>query len=212
MRIRSYLLAACVVVLTGAAVAQADETKGGASVSQTDKPKAGDTIAVIKTNQGTMKAKLFTSLVPESANNFIELAKQGKYSNVPFHRVIKGFMIQGGDFTNKDGTGGHAAKGPGTTIGDMYHPSLTHIRGAVAWAKTARPNSIGSQFYIVHPEKGAHFLDHPEGGGPAEGYSVFGQVSEGLDVVDKIATTPTAPGDKPLQPMTIESVTIETLK
>ncbi|MFN8392530.1 MAG: peptidylprolyl isomerase [Bdellovibrionota bacterium] len=179
-------------------------------MSQTDKPKSGDTIAVIKTNQGTMKALLFTTLVPASAQNFIDLAKAGKYSDVPFHRVIKNFMIQGGDFTNKNGTGGYAAKGPGSTIADQYSPELTHIRGALAWAKTSRPNSIGSQFYIVHPEKGAHFLDHPPGGGPAEGYSVFGQVYEGLDVIDKIAATATGPDDKPLSPMTIESITIET--
>ena len=190
--------------------ASADEAKGAAKVVQTDKPKAGETIAVIKTNQGTMKARLFTDAVPESAQNFIELAKQGKYTNVPFHRVIKDFMIQGGDFTNKDGTGGHSAKGPNTTISDQYHDDLTHIRGALSWAKTARPNSIGSQFYIVHPAKGAHFLDHPKNGGPAEGYSVFGQVYEGQDVIDKIANTPTGAQDKPKEPMTIESVTIET--
>lgn len=192
--------------------ARADQKQGTGAVVQTDKPKAGETIAVIKTNQGTMKARLFTDVVPDSAQNFIDLAKQGKYSNVPFHRVIKDFMIQGGDFTNKDGTGGHSAKGPGTNIGDAYDPSLTHIRGALAWAKTARPNSIGSQFYIVHPEKGAHFLDHPKNGGPADGYSVFGQVYEGLEVLDKIATTPTGANDRPKEPQTIESVTIETAK
>lgn len=181
-------------------------------MAQTEKPKSGDTVAIIKTNQGTMKAKLFTELVPESAANFVELAKQGKYNGAPFHRVISGFMIQGGDFTRKDGTGGHSAKGPNTTISDQYHPDLTHIRGAVAWAKTAMPNSIGSQFYIVHPEGGAHFLDHPKNGGPAEGYSVFGQLYEGFDVLDKIASTPTGPNDRPKEPMTIESVTIETVK
>lgn len=209
--IRSYV-AGIILGLAFVSPVMADQKPGGATVVQTEKPKAGEKIAVIKTNQGTMKARLFTSVVPESAQNFIDLATQGKYSNVPFHRIIKGFMIQGGDFTNKDGTGGYAAKGPNTTIGDSYHPSLTHIRGALSWAKTSRPNSIGSQFYIVHPEKGAHFLDHPEGGGPAEGYSVFGQVFDGLDVLDKIANTPTAPGDKPLSPMTIESITIETMQ
>ena len=183
-----------------------------AEFKQTDKPKAGDTIAVIKTNQGIMKAVIFDKLVKASAENFIELAKQEKYTNVPFHRVIKDFMIQGGDFTNKNGTGGHSYKGPGTNIGDQYVPELTHIRGALSWAKTSAPNSIGSQFYIVHPEKGAHFLDHPKGGGPADGYSVFGQVYEGLDVIDKIANSPTGAGDKPTSPMTIESITIETAK
>lgn len=180
--------------------------------SQTAKPQPGATIAVIETSMGTMKAVIFDNIVKESATNFIELAKQGKYTNVPFHRVISGFMIQGGDFTNKNGTGGHAAKGPGTTIGDQYDPRLTHIRGALAWAKTSLPNSIGSQFYIVHPEKGAHFLDHPAKGGPADGYSVFGQVYEGFDVIDKIASTPTGGNDRPTTEVSIKSIKIETLK
>ena len=179
--------------------------------SQTAKPQPGATIAVIDTSMGTIKAVIFDKVVAASAENFIELAKQGKYTDVPFHRVIKNFMIQGGDFTNKNGTGGHAAKGPNTTISDQYDPRLTHIRGAVAWAKTAAPNSIGSQFYIVHPEKGAHNLDHLPKSGPAEGYSVFGQVYEGFDVLDKIATTPTGSGDKPVTPVLIKSVKIETL-
>ena len=183
-----------------------------ADFSQTAPPAAGDTIAVIKTNKGTIKAIIFTKEVPESADNFVQLAKQGKYTNVPFHRVIKDFMIQGGDFNNKDGSGGYSAKGENTTIGDQYSPKLTHIRGALSWAKTAMPNSIGSQFYIVHPAKGAHFLNHPANGGPAQGYSVFGQTYEGFDVIDAIATTPTGSSDRPLSPMIIESVTIETFK
>jgi len=210
------------VLATGAvAETPAAKTTGAATnaltgaqktVKQTDKPKAGDTIAVIKTNEGVMRAVIFTSAVPASAANFVELAKQGKYNNVPFHRIIKGFMIQGGDFTNKNGTGGYSAKGPNTTIGDEYNDSLSHIRGALSWAKTSMPNSIGSQFFIVHPEGGAHFLDHPKGGGPAEGYSVFGQLFDGFDVLDKIAGTATGPNDQPRSPMTIESITIETMK
>ncbi len=177
---------------------------------QSDPPKAGETIAVIKTNQGTMKARIFQKIVPDAATNFVELAKSGKYSNVGFHRVIKDFMIQGGDFTRGDGTGGVAANGG--TIGDQYDPSLTHIRGALSWAKTSAPKSIGSQFFIVHGAQGAHFLDHKEGTGPAEGYTVFGQLYEGFDVLDKIATTKTDSRDKPTSPMTIESITIETVQ
>lgn len=176
---------------------------------QNQAPKAGETIAVIKTNRGTMKARLFDKLVPNAVQNFVELAKQGRYSNVPFHRVIKDFMIQGGDFTNKNGTGGHSHKGAGTTIGDEYSPELTHIRGALSYAKTDQPKSIGSQFFIVHPQKGAHFLDHPVGGGSHEGYTVFGQVFEGLDVLDQIATTKTGRNDKPVEDQMIESITIE---
>lgn len=179
-------------------------------MSQTDHPKTGEEIAIIRTNHGEMKARLFPEWVPVGVQNFIGLAKARKYDDVPFHRVIKDFMIQGGDFTARNGTGGHSFEGPGTTIGDEYTPELTHIRGALAWAKTSMPNSIGSQFFIVHPEKGAHFLDHPEGGGPADGYTVFGQVFEGFEALDAIAELPTDHQDNPREPATIESIEIVT--
>lgn len=175
-------------------------------------PKQGDTIATIKTNHGTMKALIFVDLVPNAAKNFIELAKQEKYTNVPFHRIIKDFMVQGGDFEKQNGTGGYSASGPGTTIGDQYSPELTHVRGALSWAKTSQPKSIGSQFFIVHNPKGSHFLDHKQNGGPADGYSVFGQVFEGLDVLDKIGSVPTGPNDKPVESVMIEEVKIEVMK
>ena len=179
--------------------------------NQKDKPQSGETIAIMKTNKGEMKIRLFKEIVGFAAENFIELAKQGKYDNAPFHRIISGFMIQGGDFTRRNGTGGHASKGPGTTIADKYDSKLSHIRGAVSWAKTAMPHSIGSQFFIVHPEEGTHFLDHPEDGGPAEGYTVFGQLFEGFDVLDEIASAKTDYNDKPLEDILIESVSIETV-
>jgi len=173
-------------------------------------PVKGEMIAIIKTTAGEMRLKLFPDLIQEGVKNFTELAKAGKYKGAPFHRVIRDFMIQGGDFTRKDGTGGHSYKGPNTTIGDQYHPELRHIRGALSYAKTNQPFSIGSQFFIVHPEKGAHSLDHPKDGGPAEGYTVFGQLYQGFEVLDAIATTKTGPGDKPVQPVTIEDIAIET--
>ena len=177
--------------------------------NQLDKPQAGETIAIMKTNHGTMKLRLFEERVGECATNFIELAKQGKYDGAPFHRIIKDFMIQGGDFTNRNGTGGHSAKGPGTTIGDKYDPCLSHMRGALSWAKTAMPNSIGSQFFIVHGDN-VHFLDHDQvGPGPADGYSVFGQLYEGFEVLDEIASVKTDRRDATYDDMIIESVTIE---
>lgn len=179
---------------------------------QTDAPQPGETAAIIKTNLGEMYIRLFPEIVGEAAENFIELAKQGKYEGAPFHRVIKDFMIQGGDFTRKNGTGGHSAKGPGTTIGDKYDPRLTHIRGAVSWAKTSLPHSIGSQFFIVHPEDGAHFLDHPEGGKEDEGYTVFGQLFAGFDTLDKIAKVKTDGRDRPREDVIIESVTVGSFK
>lgn len=179
---------------------------------QTRAPKAGDTIASIITTKGTMKARIFTDVLGEAATNFVDLAKSGLYKGAPFHRVIRDFMIQGGDFTNKNGTGGHAAKGPSSKIADEYHPELKHLRGALSWAKTAAPCSIGSQFFIVHPEGGASFLDHPKNGGPAEGYTVFGQVFEGFDVLDVIATTKTGRQDKPEQDILIDDIQIEVLQ
>ena len=178
--------------------------------NQLDMPQSGETIAIIQTNQGEMRARLFPETVGECATNFVELAKQGKYDGAPFHRIIKGFMIQGGDFNRKNGTGGHAAKGPGSTIGDKYDSRLSHVRGALSWAKTMMPHSIGSQFFIVHPAEGTHFLDHPANGGPAEGYSVFGQLFEGFDVLDKIAEARTDRNDRPYEDVIIEKVTIET--
>ena len=178
--------------------------------NQLDLPQSGETIAIIQTNQGEMRARLFPEIVGECATNFVELAKQGKYDGAPFHRIIKGFMIQGGDFNRKNGTGGHAAKGPGSTIGDKYDSRLSHVRGALSWAKTMMPHSIGSQFFIVHPAEGTHFLDHPANGGPAEGYSVFGQLFEGSDVLDKIAEARTDRNDRPYEDVIIEKVTIET--
>ncbi len=178
--------------------------------NQLDMPQSGETIAIIQTNQGEMRARLFPEIVGECATNFVELAKQGKYDGAPFHRIIKGFMIQGGDFNRKNGTGGHAAKGPGSTIGDKYDSRLSHVRGALSWAKPMMPHSIGSQFFIVHPAEGTHFLDHPANGGPAEGYSVFGQLFEGFDVLDKIAEARTDRNDRPYEDVIIEKVTIET--
>jgi peptidyl-prolyl cis-trans isomerase B (cyclophilin B) len=173
---------------------------------QTEAPKAGDLVVNLHTSEGDVKIKLFPKEIPEGVKNFTELAKAGKYDGAPFHRIIAGFMVQGGDFTNHNGTGGHSYKGEGTTIGDEYHPELTHIRGALSYAKTAAPNSIGSQFFIVHQP--SNFLDHPEGGGPAEGYTVFGQVYEGLDVVDKMAGVATNRNDAPHEPILITGVDV----
>ncbi|MDR0517705.1 MAG: 3-phosphoserine/phosphohydroxythreonine transaminase [Fibromonadaceae bacterium] len=176
---------------------------------QTDAPQSGETIATISTSHGEMKIRLFPEIVGLAAENFIELARQGKYNGVPFHRVIKNFMIQGGDFENKNGTGGHAAKGEGSTIGDVYDPRLKHIAGAVSWAKTSAPNSIGSQFFIVHGKNGAHFLDHPEGGKKHEGYTVFGQLYEGFETLDSIAGVKTGGNDRPKKDVIIESIVVE---
>lgn len=169
---------------------------------QTAMPVAGDTVAIMETDMGTIKFKLFTEQVPEISKNFIELSKDGKYKDTPFHRVVKDFMIQTGDFTNKNGTGGYSYKGPGTKINDEIAPSLKHLYGTVSMAN-AGPDTNGSQFFIVTSKKGTSFLDG--------GYSIFGQVYEGMDVAEQIQNLQIPHTEKPSKLVLIKSVKIETI-
>lgn len=172
------------------------------SSMQSEAPKKGDQIATIETDQGTIKLRLFPDKAPETVKNFIELAKAGKYDNVPFHRVIQGFMIQTGDFTNKNGTGGHSYKGAGTKIDDEFSPDLIHLNGAVSMANSG-PNTNGSQFFIVTADSGVAYLNNH--------YSVFGQVYEGQAIAQLISKVKTGPSDNPLTPLMMKKVTISTL-
>jgi cyclophilin family peptidyl-prolyl cis-trans isomerase len=178
-----------------------DTTNVQTTPEQLQGPQKGDTVATIETDLGIIKFKLFTDKAPETSKNFIELAKAGKFNNVPFHRVIEGFMIQTGDFTNKNGTGGYSYKGPGTNIDNEISPSLKHLKGTVSMAN-AGPNTNGSQFFIVTADKGTPYLDGS--------YSVFGQVYEGQDVADAISKVKTGAMDKPVQEVDMKNVTIST--
>ena len=162
--------------------------------------KQSNPVAVIETNFGTITAELSTK-VPETHKNFVTLAKEGKYNGVPFHRIIGDFMIQTGDFENQNGTGGHSYLGEGTTIDEEFHSSLTHEYGALSMAKTAFPSTTGSQFFIVQKKDGTTWLDNQ--------HSVFGMVTEGMDVVEEIAALPTDINDRPLTQAVIESITIQ---
>lgn len=165
---------------------------------QTALPENGEKIAVITTNFGEMEVRLFPEKAPETVKNFTELAKSGKYNGTIFHRVIKDFMIQGGDFENANGTGGHSYKGPGTSIQDEFDPDLKNIRGALSMANRG-PDTGGSQFFIVHA------LETPWLDGK---HAVFGQVYAGLDVLDKIATVETNVWDVPASEVVIEKIEI----
>lgn len=172
--------------------------------SQTSAPVKGDKIAIIETDFGTIKMKLFDQLVPGMTTNFEQLANAGKYNNVPFHRVIKDFMIQTGDFSEKNGRGGYSYKGPNTTMPDEIVPRLKHLYGTVSMAnKGAGTNSSGSQFFIVTNKKGTSFLDG--------GYSIFGQVYEGMDVAEKIVNLQIPGEDAPSETVNMTKVTVETL-
>ncbi len=146
--------------------------------------------AVVKTNKGDISIDLNADRSPLAVNNFVFLARDGYYDGVTFHRVISGFMIQGGDPT---GTG---RGGPGYRFRDELEGPGDYKRGTVAMAN-AGPNTNGSQFFICHSDVG---LPHS--------YTIFGQVSAGLDAVDAIAAVPTGASDRPLDDCVIETVEI----
>jgi peptidyl-prolyl cis-trans isomerase B (cyclophilin B) len=164
-------------------------------------PETDDTIAVIKTNHGDIKILLYTEEVPETTQNFLQLAREGKYEGVIFHRVINDFMIQTGDFENNDGTGGYSYKGPGTYLQDEFGEGLEHIRGAVSMANRG-PNTGGSQFFIVQAQDGTTWLNGA--------HAIFGYVYEGMDVVDEIAAVEIDTNDKPVEDVLIETIEIGT--
>ena len=159
----------------------------------------GNRKAVIKTNKGTIRFELLESDAPKTTENFITLAERGYYDGIIFHRVIKGFMIQGGDPTGT-GRGGEAAKGG--RFNDEINSSSPVYKtgykaGTVAMAN-AGPNTNGSQFFIMHADYGL-----------PPSYTIFGRVTEGQDVVDAIATSPRDSSDRPKEDIKMESVTIE---
>lgn len=150
-------------------------------------------------NGSIMKAELYPEIAPNTVNNFISLIQKGFYDGVIFHRVIKGFMLQGGD---PDGTG---MGGPGYSIRGEFSQNgfkndLEHTPGVLSMARTMMPNSAGSQFFIMH--KAAPHLDGA--------YAAFGKITEGMDVVNAIADVPTNYSDRPLETQRMKKVTVET--
>ena len=150
-------------------------------------------IARVQTNQGSFAIELFEDKAPKTTQNFVDLAEKGFYDGVIFHRVIDGFMIQGGDPT---GTG---RGGPGYTIPDEFHPDLRHTEEGILSMANAGPNTGGSQFFITLDRTA--WLDGK--------HAVFGKVVEGMDVVRAIGSTSTGPGDRPKEDVVMESVKIE---
>lgn len=156
-------------------------------------------VTITMENGDVMKAELYPEVAPNTVNNFISLIKKGYYDGLIFHRVINGFMIQGGC---PDGTGmggpGYSIKGEFSQNG--FTNQLKHTPGVLSMARTMMPDSAGSQFFIMH--KNAPHLDGA--------YAAFGQVTEGMDIVNKIAETATDYSDRPLTPQKIKSMTVET--
>lgn len=150
-------------------------------------------------NGDLMKGELYTEIAPNTVNNFISLANSGFYNGLTFHRVIYGFMIQGGC---PDGTGcggpGYGIKGEFAQNG--FKNDIKHAPGVLSMARSQHPDSAGSQFFLMH--KNSPHLDGS--------YAAFGKVLEGLDIVDKIAECDTDYSDKPLDPQVIKSISVET--
>ena len=160
---------------------------------------ANPIVTITMTDGSVMKAELYPEVAPNTVNNFISLVKKGFYDGLVFHRVIRGFMIQGGDpqGTGKGGPG-YSIKGEFTYNG--FSNDLKHTPGVLSMARAMDPNSAGSQFFIMH-ETSPH-LDGQ--------YAAFGKVTDGLDVVNKIAEVPTDYSDRPLEPQMIQNMTVDT--
>ncbi len=156
-------------------------------------------VTITMQDGGVIKAELYPEIAPNTVNNFISLINHNFYDGVIFHRVIKGFMLQGGD---PDGTGmggpGYSIKGEFSQNG--FENNLLHTEGVLSMARTQIPDSAGSQFFIMH--KNAPHLDGA--------YAAFGKVTEGMDVVNKIAETETDWMDRPTTDQIMKSVTVET--
>ena len=166
--------------------------------------ESGDQIAIIETSEGTIKVDLYEDKTPNTVQNFINYAEAGFYDGLVFHRVIDGFMIQGGGF-NQDGN----RKETDDPIDLEIHPDATHVDGAIAMARTSDPDSATSQFFI---NDGAQPSLEPGGVDP-NGYAVFGVVIDGIDVVRSISAVETTSKynmqDWPVEDVIINSVTIE---
>ena len=150
-------------------------------------------------NGDVIKAELYPEVAPNTVNNFISLINKGFYDGVIFHRVIPGFMIQGGD-PQGTGTGGPGYSIRGEFTSNRFLNELKHTRGVLSMARTMDPNSAGSQFFIMHED--APHLDGE--------YAAFGKVIEGMEAVDRIASTRTNYNDKPRINQTMKKVTVET--
>ena len=156
-------------------------------------------VTITMENNEVMKAELYPDIAPQSVNNFISLINKGYYDGLIFHRIIAGFMIQGGD-PNGTGTGGPGYCIKGEFSSNGFKNDLKHTKGVLSMARSMMPDSAGSQFFIMHED-----APHLDGS-----YAAFGKLIEGEDVLDAIATVDTDWTDRPLQPQVMKSVTVET--
>ncbi|HHT89059.1 MAG TPA: peptidylprolyl isomerase [Clostridiales bacterium] len=161
--------------------------------------KMNPIVTIEMQNGDIMKLELYPDIAPNTVNNFISLINKGFYNGLIFHRVIRGFMIQGGD-PNGNGTGGPGYSIKGEFTYNNFENKLKHTAGVISMARSQRPDSAGSQFFIMHKDS-----PHLDGS-----YAAFGKIIDGIDVVNKIADTKTDYSDMPLEPQVMKSVTVDT--
>lgn len=184
------------------------ETDRGNLPPMSENNTATTTRVRLATSAGDIVLELYTGQSPITAGNFVKLAKEGYYDGTKFHRVIEGFMLQGGDPQTTDdslaarwGTGG-----PGYTIEDEFIPGLSNVRGTISMANTGAPKTGGSQFFINLVDNTGLDFDKPP---MTSRHPVFGRVIEGLDIVDEIGGVATDSRDRPIEAVVIQRVTVE---
>ncbi|MBC2434828.1 peptidylprolyl isomerase [Clostridium saccharobutylicum] len=208
--IKKYLNLVTVVVIMSSLVLVGCGNKNtqsqGDSTSVTDESSDSKTgnenlpvVTITVENYGVIQAELYPEIAPNTVNNFISLVKKGFYDNLTFHRIIKGFMIQGGD-PKGDGTGGPGYSIEGEFTSNGFANSLKHTKGVLSMARAQDPNSAGSQFFIMTGD--APNLDGQ--------YAAFGKVTSGLDVLEKIQSVKTKSNDAPIDKVVIKSITVDT--
>jgi peptidylprolyl isomerase len=200
------------VLLTATSTLAAPLSKQELAITNPGMTNAANRIAVFDTSLGTFKVELFEDTMPITTANFAKLAESGFYNDTKFHRVIENFMIQGGDPNSKgDDRSAYGTGGPGYTIPDEFvsGPLLSNTRGTIAMANTGQPNSGGSQFFINTVDNTQLDFDKEPS---TSKHAVFGRVVEGMDVVDAISRVATDAHDAPVDPVVVNSITIESAK
>ena len=199
----------CAVPLLAATAAQKKKTSKKEKAVATSPRDYANTLATLQTDMGDITLKFYYDKAPHHVQNFVDLAASGFYDGTMFHRVIPGFMIQGGDPNTKKpedpthpyGTGGNVVGGKEVRLKAEFS-DISHKRGILSMARSPDPNSASSQFFIV--VKDSAFLDNQ--------YSAFGEVVSGMDVADKIAATPRGANDRPNQPIRIKKILLTQAK
>jgi len=190
---RIMILAAAAVIASSVAIAE-----------ETKEKETMETVVIMTTNRGEIAIRFFPEAAPEHVKNFIALSKDGTYEGTLFHRIIPGFMVQGGDPNSKDGnpgndgTGGITYKGEGTTLKAEFN-DIKHERGILSMARSQSPDSARSQFFMMHQS-------YPSLDGQ---YTVFGQIIDGIEVVDLIVGTPRSRSDRPDEDQKILKMVVE---